>query len=329
MEHPRSPNLTRQQINLFRKLYYDTRRPTALTSVKRIFEAAKKASPQTTLSDVREFLGGERAYVIHKPTRRQFPRSKIYASMKNDLWEADLTEVQKLARYNDKVRYLLTVVDVFSKVAYVEPLLSKKGEQVAKAFARVLRKAHPLNLRTDQGSEFKSKFFRNLLSQYQINHYMTNEGDIKTGVAERFNRTIKSRIYKLMTFKRSSRYLDDLENLVRGYNSSFHRSIGMPPRDVTETNSRTVWDRLFGQGRKNTRTHTPKFRVGDSVLITRDKDIYGRGYTPNWRSEIFSVTHRFNHYPYRYKIADSDGEVLLGSFYEPELQIIDQSRLQL
>jgi transposase InsO family protein len=321
--------LKRGAVNLFRKLYYDTREPTAYSSVNKILLAAKKTRPTTTYADVKEYLSGERAYVLHKPIRKKFLRSKIYAAKKNDLWEADLTEVQKLARYNDRVRYLLTVIDVFSKVAYVEPIHSKKGDEVAKAFARILKKEQPAKLRTDQGSEFKSKYFRKLMSDNKIHHYMTNEGDIKTGVAERFNRTIKGRIYKLMTASNSSRYIDKLNEIVKGYNASKHRSIGMAPRQVTVRNMKEVADRLYGNEKIDTIKNRPKFDVGDTVLITRDKDIYGRGYTQNWVSELFTITQRLNHYPYRYKLADHTGEPLLGSFYNQELQRVNPSRLRL
>jgi transposase InsO family protein len=321
--------LKRAAINLFRKLYYDVREPTAFSSVRKVFEAAKKTRPSTSYSDVQKYLSGEKAYVLHKPIRKKFPRSKIYASKKNDLWEADLTEVQKLSRYNDGVRYLLTVIDVFSKVAYVEPIKSKKGAHVAKAFARILKKERPDKLRTDQGSEFKSKYFRKLMTDNKIHHYMTHEGDIKTGVAERFNRTVKGRIYKLMTASNSSRYIDKLNDIVKGYNASKHRSIGIAPRQVTVRNTKEVADRLYGDEKKDTIKNTPKFHVGDTVLITRDKDIYGRGYTQNWVSELFTITQRLNHYPYRYKVSDHTGEPLLGSFYNQELQRVTPSRLRL
>lgn len=321
--------LKRRVRILLTKLYKDTKEPTAFASVKKLLTAVRRKYPKTKLSDVRSFLSGERSYVLHKPIRRNFVRSKIFASRKNNLWESDLTEMQTLSKRNDKTRYLLTIIDVFSKYAYVIPLKSKRGSEVTKAFARVLKKESPSNLRTDQGKEYVNHDFKRLMKRYKINHYTTHEGDIKTGVAERFNRTIKSRIYKLLTDRKSSRYIDKLSDLVDGYNNSKHRSIGMAPREVNQKNTKIVWRRLYGSGAVKTKKTRPKFRVGEHVLITVSKNLYTRGYTPNYSREIFTINRIIKHWPFRYKLMDSTGETLIGSFYEPELQAIDVDRVSL
>jgi hypothetical protein len=181
-------------------------------------------------------------------------------------------------------------------------------------------KVAPAKLRTDRGTEFKSRVFRRLMVKHHIHHYMTMDADIKAGVAERFNRTIKGRIARYMTANRTKRYLPQLQNIVSGYNNSPHSSIGMSPNKVTKSNSYVVWERLYGEGRRRTRRVRPKFKLGDHVVISKSRDVFERGYTHNWQKEIFTVQRITRHHPYRYELMDNEGEVLQGTFYEQEMQ---------
>jgi hypothetical protein len=319
--------VSRREANALRNSYYDTKQPSAFTGVNSVARAARRSEKTVTPAKAREWLSGETPYVLHRAARRRFPRSKIFAPAQHDLWEADLTFFDKLKRFNDGVKYLLVVVDVFSKVAAVEPLRTKATVEVSRAFEIIVRrlKTTPAKLRTDRGTEFNSAVFRRLMSKYNIHHYMTLDADIKAGVAERFNRTIKGRITRYMTANRTQRYVPKLQNIVSGYNASYHRSIGMEPNSVNHSNSRIVWERLYGAGRLKTRLTRPKFKLGDRVLISKSRDVFDRGYTTNWKSEIFTVHHILRHFPYRYLLRDEAGEVLEGSFYEQEIQHISSN----
>lgn len=317
----------RQQTNIFRKLYYGADQPTSFAGLNAVTRAAQKIQNNIKLPRVKDFFTGERTYVLHKPVRRKFERSKVFAEGKNALWEADLAEMQNQKGSNDNTRYLLTVIDVFSKVAFVEPIKTKNATDVSAAFERILDKARPNKLRTDNGTEFKNKYFKQLMHDHGIHHYFTNEGDVKAAVVERFNRTLKGRLYKLMTWRKSKRYIDDLQRIVSAYNRSIHRSIGMSPLSVTSKNAALVAKRLYGQGRQKTKAHRPKFKIGQTVLIAKEHTIHDKGYSENWQRELFKVVHRIPHYPYRYRIADRNGEELVGTFYEPEMQEIDKKLL--
>lgn len=318
-----TPN--RQTVNLLRKLYYTPGGSAAFSGVNRLYDAAKRERKQISRSQVATYLSGQKTYAQHRRVRRNFRRSHIFAPRKNWLWEADLTEVQQLKRSNDNVRYLLVVIDVFSKYAYVRPIRNKLASTVTKAFQSILKAGEkPMNLRTDSGSEFKGGFPA-LMATYGINHYRTFEGDIKAGVVERMNRTIKEKMYKYMSANNTRRFIDALPALIRGYNEkSVHRSIGMPPADVNQANSVAVWEKLYRSERNDTRKHKPKLKVGQRVLITSEKGAFSRGYTKNWQDEVFTIVARANpYYPYRYHLADGHDEQLLGSFYEDELQVVD------
>jgi hypothetical protein len=315
--------LTRTEKNALRQAFYDVRQPSALTGINSLTRAVSRSNRRLTRKRVAGWLSGEEAYVLHRQKRKRFLRSKIFAAGPNSLWESDLTFVDKMKRYNDGVKYLLVVVDVFSKVAAVEPLKNKSAKSTAMAFEKIIRrlmKKVPEKLRTDRGTEYNNSTFRRLMTKYGIHHYMTFDADIKAGVAERFNRTLKGRLYRYMTAYKTKRYLAHLQDIVDGYNSSFHRSIGMAPNKVTRRNARLVWEKLYGEGRHRTMSVRPKLKVGQRVLIPTASDVFARGYTENWKREPFTVTHVTLHHPYRYKLSDQKGEILKGSFYESELQ---------
>ena len=184
------------------------------------------------VSRARAKLQGLLSYTLHKPRRRRFPTLPVVVHGMDDQWVADLVEMQPLKKWNRGMRYLLTVVDVLSKYAWVEPLKSKTGVAVAAAFERILKRArgrHPVRLQTDAGKEFYNHTFQALMTRRKIHHFSTY-GDTKASVVERFNRTLKERMYRYFTARNTYRYVDALPALVQGYNRTKHRSIGMPPR---------------------------------------------------------------------------------------------------
>ena len=189
------------------------------------------------------------SYTLHKPRRRRFPTLPVVVLGMDEEWVAGLVEMQALKKWNRSLRYLLTVVDVLSKYTWVEPLKDKTGKAVAAAFERILKRAkgrQPLRLQTDAGKEFYNCVFQSLMTRNNIHHFSTR-GDTKASVVERFNRTLKERMYRYFTAHNTYRYVDALPHLVQGYNTSKHRSSGMAPPDVTQAEERQVWQRLYGK----------------------------------------------------------------------------------
>ena len=171
-----------------------------------------------------------------------------------------------IAKYNRGYRYLLTVVDVFSKHAWVQPVKNKTGRAVMDAFAKILKGGRkPINLQTDDGKEFYNKTFKALRKKKNIHHFSTS-GDTKASVVERFNRTLKQRLYRYFTVKNTLNFVPVLQDLVRGYNRSFHRSIKRAPNQVTLTNTPEVWETLYG---KKGKWKKPLFKVGDRVRLNK------------------------------------------------------------
>ena len=153
-----------------------------------------------------------------------------------------------------------------------------------------------------------------------IEMYSThNEG--KSIVAERFIRTIKNKIYKYMTSISKNVYIDKLDDMVHKYNNTKHRTIIMKPIDVKDN---TYID--FG---KEVNDNDPKFKVGDHVRISKYKNIFAKGYTPNWSEEIFVIKKIKNTVSWSYVIHDLNGEEITITFYEKEFQKIDQQEFRI
>ena len=254
---------------------------------------------------------------LHKPIKRRFPTRRVIVGGVDDTWSADLVDMQSFSKHNDGVKYLLNVIDVFSKYAWSVPLIDKTGKSMTRAFDTIVGKRKPSKLWVDRGGEFYNRAMDRWLEENGIERYSTyNEG--KAVVVERFNRTLKTRMWKYMSANTTYRYIDVLDELLRKYNSSYHRSIRMTPIKASDKrNESAVWNHLYGNAVDPIK---PKLKVGDRVRISKKKTIFEKGYTPNWTEEVFEITRVQDTTPVTYKIKDWNGVAIDGSFYEPELQ---------
>ena len=268
-----------------------------------------------------KILQGLLSYTLHKPRRRRYSTLPVFVFNQDKQWVADLVEMQTLARWNKGNRYLLTVIDVLSKYAWVEPVKSKTGKDVTAAFDRVLKSAkkrRPLNLQTDVGKEFYNKTFQTYLKNKDI-HLFSTHGDTKAAMVERFNRTFKERMYRYFTAANKLNYLSALPRLVKGYNVTPHRSIGMAPAAVNSKNEKQVWDTLYKK-RLEKKTKKSPFKVGDQVRLNKKRRPFKKGYSPGWTEEVFLIKNVIQGPVVTFKVTEWDGTPLEGTFYREELQ---------
>ena len=165
----------------------------------------------------------------------------------------------------------------------VVPLKDKKGMSIVKVFQIILKQSNsgkPNKIWVDKGSEFYNASFKKWLRDNDIIMYSThNEG--KSVVAERFIRTLKSKIYKYMTSIAKNVYIAKLDDIVDEYNNIYHTTIKTKPIDVK--------DNTYINTNKEINNKDPKFKVDDRVGISKYKNIFAKGYTPNWSEEVFVV----------------------------------------
>ena len=243
---------------------------------------------------------------------KKIDKRKLHSQFKDNTWGVDLADMQSLSRKNKGIKYLLCAIDLYSKYAFVIPLKDKKGISIVNEFDKIIKQSNrkPNKIWVDQGGEFYNNVFEKWLSDNDINMYSTyNEG--KSVVAERLIRTLKNKLYKHITATGKNVYYDVLDDVVNKYNNTKHSTIKMKPIDVK--NNKKVY--IDEHNEKDSRS-----KVGDRVRISRYKNIFAKGYAPNWSKEIFIVDKINDKAPYTYNLKDLNDEEIIGSFYDKELQ---------
>ena len=249
-----------------------------------------------------------------------FKKEQFIRSLK--IISGKLIELQLIRKFIKRSRFLLCVIDIFSKYAWVAPLKDKKGASIVNAFQKILKESDrkPNKIWVDKGSEFYNNSFKKWLKDNDIEMYLIhNEG--KSVVAERFIRTLKTKIYKYMTSVSKNVYIDKLDDIVNEYNKTHHRKIKMKPVDFK--------DNTYINFKKKVNDKDPKCKVGDHVRISKQKNIFAKRYMPNWSEEIFVVSKIKNTVPWTHVIKYLYGEEIIGTFYGKELQKINQEEFRI
>ena len=146
---------------------------------------------------------------------------------------------------------------------------------------------------------------------------------MKASVVERFNKTLKNKMWRYFTFSQSLRYIDVIKDLVYSYNNSYHRSIKNTPNKINKSNEKKTFKNLYESNK------LPFIKIlykkGDKVRISKDKGTFPKGYTPNFSREIFIIDKVIPRYPIVYKLKDLMNEKIEGVFYEQQLNKILKS----
>lgn len=300
-------------------IFNDLRSPGSFGSIRNL----KRYSGRSE-REVKSFLAKQDAYSLHKPRRIRFSRRKTYSKGIGDLYQLDLVDLSSISSDNDGFRYLLCCIDVFSKKAFVKPLRTKSGREVTDAFEQILREGDiiPNFVQTDKGTEYLNSTFQSMLKRHGIKFYTSENEDLKASVVERFNRTLKSKMFRYFTYKNTRRYVDALNDMLHSYNSTYHRSIGMPPIEVDVENEDLVRKRLYPPKPKS---YKWKYNVGDRVRIAMQKRPFKKGYVGDWSLEIFKIKSRLPTVPVTYELVDLADENIKGRFYNQELQKVLKS----
>ena len=217
-----------------------------------------------------KWLAAQDTYSLHKKVTRRFPRLHYNVSEIDSLWEADLTDLSSLSRYNDNYSYLLFVIDVLSKYLWIEPVFDKSARTITKAFESIFERSNnrrPAAIQTDRGGEFIGRHTLNYLDSLKIRHREAANPDIKCSIVERVQRTIKEKMWRYFTHRNTKRYIDVLQDFVQSYNNAHNSSIKMKPVDVTYDNSAQVWRNIKSR-RKPIKRKVPKYRCADFVRIS-------------------------------------------------------------
>ena len=242
----------------------------------------------------------------------------------NHTIQIDLCDMRAISKDNDAYSYILTAIDVFSKKGWAYPLKNKKGETVLKELKKIIEEHVPEYIHADEGNEFFNKECKKYLGKTNIELYSTNS-ELKATIVERFNRTIKNKMWRYFEEKNHYRYIDILDNLINSYNNTYHRSIKTSPNKVTKKNANKIYFNLYGHNRSEDVVRGPidlKFELDDYVRISKHKRLFEKGYTNNWRTEIFQIDKILFTDPIIFILKDLNQEIIEGKFYKEEVQKI-------
>ncbi len=224
-------------------------------------------------------------------------------------------------KQNKGYKYMLNVIDAFSKYAWSIPMKNKTGQTTLEAFRKIVKDSGriPKHIWVDKGLEFYNKYVTGWLEENNATRYSTYS-EHKSVVVERFNRTLKEIMRKNFTAENTRNWIDMLDALLHKYNNSVHSTIGMTPVEASEKENETkVLQNIINKSRPISKSK-PKFKVGDRVRISRSKGLFEKGYLPNWSEELYIVAKVQKTIPVTYKLKDTLDEVIEGSFYQQELQ---------
>jgi transposase InsO family protein len=273
---------------------------------------------------VEEFLKHQETYTKHKPLKHKFVRRRTFSPDIDHQFQADLVDMRSYSRFNGGYTYILTCIDVFSKFAFALPLKHKTGQQVAAALNSIFQQRAPALLSVDKGLEFKNPPVKAVLDKYSVNMFST-ESELKASIVERFNRTLKDRMFRYFTANNTKRWIEVLPDLIKNYNSSQHRSIRMTPVQASlSENSDIVYQRLYPE---DTKKYKAKYKVGDMVRIYMKEGDFKRGFTPNYTQEVFKVEKIEPTKPVTYVLKDSSNDNIIGKFYAQELSHVLSSHI--
>ena len=301
-----------------RSIFYNPEHPAGFASINKLAKASGYSRKK-----VKEWLQSQAAYTLHRSARKKYPTRQYIVHDLDEQWQADLADMSNVARQNGGHNFILTVIDVFSRYAWARPLKNKSGKTVAAAFKSIFTKKRiPKRLQTDQGTEFKNPHVNKLYRKYKIEHFSPKSA-YKAAIVERFNRTLKRKMYATFSWQLNNKWLATLPKIVSSYNNSIHRTIGCKPIDVTPAKVTDIRERIYDKRRKPSQEKVD-IKVGDHVRISKVKGIFEKGYLPNWTEEIFTVDSiNRKYYPVTFKLRDYQKEMVEGSFYRQEIQKIE------
>lgn len=312
--------------NVLSSIYYDANNPAGFSSAHKLYKYANKIDNSISLTNVKDWLSGEYTYTLHKYAKRNFKRNRVLVKETNEQWEADLEDMQQFKQDNDGHRYILTIIDCFSKYAYAYALKDKSSKSVVNIFKKIFNNTVPERIYTDNGKEFVNSQFKRLMDDFDIVHFTSKNSEIKCSIIERFNRTLKSKMFKYFTSVKNYRYIDVLDKFLYAYNHSVHRSIKMRPVDV-ENFEKDAFFNLYGKAsvRDLIKTYiNSKLSIGDYVRIKYQLSSFDKRYLPNWSKNVYKIVNiSSKHQKPLYELLSKSGIVLEKKFYPEEVQKIN------
>ena len=312
-----------------KKNYVNAGHPIAFSGINNVYDYYNGLLNK---SKIKEILSNSESYTLHKEYHKG-QRNPSYSHFKRNQFQMDLVDIQELAPFNDNIKYLFSVIDTFTRFAWVRLLKDKKGETVLQAFKTILKDCgeYPRSIVCDRGAEFTNNQFQKFCIENNIKFY-TPDSSVHAAYIERFNRSLQSLMYKYMTENETHRFIDKtnpdgttsnvMHNLMQTYNNRKHRMIGTTPciaenDETIHIDMRLKMSKYYEKIKKKSRT----LNVGDTVRIAKQKGKFSRGYKEQSQKEMFKIYEikTKSKIPMYFLESYNGSERIKGGFYDFEL----------
>ena len=280
--------------------------------------------PPAYSAGLKKFLLEKQSMSLHKQKFKVFKRRRVIVGGPYTLIQADLVHYRQYSRANKGFKYILAVIDCFSRKNWCRPMTTATASETAKSLDSIIQSMPfvPRQFASDRGLEFSPKhkeIFEVLVEKYGMLIFQL-KAPKKASMVERFIRTLKTRLARYFTENNTVRWFDVLDRVSEGINNSVNRSIKMTPNQVNFENADEVKRNLYGS-----RAPPPdcRYNEGDVVRIPEDKNVFSKGYAVNWTRELYKISKVLNDGEVcYYKVKDSEDTELERNFYEQELNLV-------
>ena len=305
LERDEAGSLSKSERQKLQRLY--TRGGAANVSVRNLVKASN-----LSVSKVRQFLHSKPSYTKFTLATRKFKRMKAFARFRNEIWCMYLAYVDKLAKDNNGVKYLLVLQDLFDRTVDAKGMKTKDSKETVRAFLTMITKRNrPKKIWVHKGTEFAGEF-KNICKAEGIQIYSTMS-ETKTAFAERTIRSLKNILYRYME-DNGDKYIHKFTQFVTTVNSRRNCSIELIPKNLKNSDFLSI---LYSKPLREFRK--PKFKVGDRVRISKYDIPFRKGYKPQFTKEVFEIVAISSKKPPIYTIKDEQDETIRGKFYQKEL----------
>ena len=231
--------------------------------------------------------------IYSKPPKKYYPTNKTDVYHIDNIWSLDILDLKDYGPKNNRgYRYVLVVIDNFSKNGWTVPLKNKNAQTKKDSFENILTssKRSPNLIETDRGKEFYNNIFQEFLNKNNIKLYSRNSS-YGAVFAERFNRTIRDLLKKPVFEKGDGNWIDVLPKITKEYNNRIHSSTKLTPIQASlKTNEGFVYKNLLDKRKKV----KPKFQINDLVRTADLKKTFSKGDTTNWSYKLYKITEIIN-----------------------------------
>lgn len=317
-----------QKENILRNFYFDVKQSGSYLGASKLYKILNKKYPKVfTISFINNWLNNQDSFAVQKQVRHTYKTPRVQVAGLNDQADMDLMSVENISKHNQGVKFLLIVIDIFSRFLLVRPLLNKKTQTVLSAIKDILNSRKFTKIRTDKGSEFINHEIKKFMKKQGIYLFNTQSNN-KANYAERVIRTLRSMMFRMLRHQRNYRYIDNLQDLVNNYNNSPHRSLnGLSPREITKTNETVIWSSQYLHPKRVSKIKPKfKFEIGGLVRLSYVKHPFRRAYQQQYTTEVFKIKNRvFQQGIPLYKITDLNNESIQGYVKEQEMIPVDKN----